>query len=114
MKKTYKKSLYFILACLGTFAAAIEISGCGSSSSSSSSAATTAVQVSWTAVSNATSYLVEEAVDGTSFSQVEEFSSSTTSWNPSSLVDGHIYYFRVRAINSGGYSPYSDITSISL
>jgi hypothetical protein len=38
---------------------------------------------------------------------------TTTSALVGSLSVGHTYYFRVRAYNAGGYSPYSNVITVT-
>ncbi len=60
--------------------------------------------VSWTGVSTATSYTLQEQVNGSAWTTV--LSSGATSWGTSGKTDGN-YGYRVQACNAGGCGPWS-------
>jgi hypothetical protein len=106
----------FIVKSAPVTAALLALAGCGSSSSSSSSAtsATASAQITWSASSGATGYYIEESSDGVTFAQIDTIAAPTTSLTVPNLSTGQLYYFRIRAYNGGGISPYSDMASVSL
>ncbi len=67
----------------------------------------TSIQVNWSAVSGATSYqlYISSSSGGTYTTQV--YSGSSTTYTLTSLNQGRIYYFKVKATNSSGSSPQS-------
>ena len=90
--------------------------GAAASSSPTSSSPTAQtngiVQLSWVASTDLpTGYLIEQSTNGTTFTQVSTAASGTTTVMVSGLTRGQTYYFRMRASNSGGDSPYTPIVS---
>ncbi len=77
--------------------------------SAPSSNATGAYTVSWTSVSTATSYNLQEQINGGSWTPVQ--SSGATDWGAAGKSDG-TYTYRVQACNGGGCSAWSS-TSIT-
>ncbi|MBI4972611.1 MAG: filamentous hemagglutinin N-terminal domain-containing protein [Candidatus Omnitrophica bacterium] len=69
--------------------------------------------VSWTSVSSAVSYRVQRARDSSFTSGLEEYTTSSTNYDFTSLSDGQIYYYRVRAERDGGWkqTAWSDTVS---
>jgi hypothetical protein len=62
----------------------------------------------WTDVPNATSYLVEVSTSSTFATIARSATVTTSQWTPSTALDySTIYYWRVRAKNACGYSPWS-------
>ena len=76
----------------------------------------TSVSISWAEVTTATSYGIEytdnkdnfDVTSGTSSTQVDV----GTTFTITGLESGHEYFFRVRAINDEGESPYTEIKSV--
>lgn len=76
----------------------------------------TSVSISWAEVATATSYGIEytdnkdnfDVTSGTSSTQVD----AGTTFTITGLESGHEYFFRVRAINDEGESPYTEIKSV--
>lgn len=76
----------------------------------------TSVSITWSEVSTATSYGIEytdnkdnfDVTSGTSSTQVDV----GTTFTITGLESGHEYFFRVRAINDQGESPYTEIKSV--
>lgn len=79
---------------------------------------TTSVYLEWDAVNTATSYDIEYAT------QIDYFDSSdktqsitgieTTRYEKTGLDDGGTYFFRLRAVNSAGKSPWSEASSVTV
>jgi hypothetical protein len=67
--------------------------------------------VSWTTVSAATTYAVEEQVNGGGFTQIQN--SASTSVAVSGKGNG-TYGYRVRACNGAGCGPYSGTVSVTV
>jgi len=65
--------------------------------------------VSWTGVSGASSYTLQEQVNGGAWSSVQ--SNSSGSWNTSGKANG-TYGYRVQACNAVGCGPFSVVSSI--
>ncbi|MFZ1455198.1 MAG: fibronectin type III domain-containing protein [Saprospiraceae bacterium] len=63
-----------------------------------------AISVSWTSVSGATSYAVDQALNNTFTSGLQTFTAATNSYSATGLAASTTYYFRVRAVNSAGAS----------
>lgn len=76
----------------------------------------TSVSISWTEVTTADSYGIEytdnkdnfDVTSGTTVTQVD----TGTTFTITGLESGHEYFFRVKAINDEGESPYTDIKSV--
>lgn len=81
--------------------------------STPATSATGSYTVSWSSVSGATSYLLQEAVNGGSWSNVQN--SAATSWGASSQGNGS-YSYRVQACNASGCGPLSSTgtTTVSI
>lgn len=77
----------------------------------------TSVYIEWSAVDTATSYDIQYATDKDfdgSNQQVSSDSTDLTHRTLTGLSTGDEYFFRVRAVNSGGESAWSDIVSVIL
>ena len=75
---------------------------------SASAAGSTQINLSWSAVANATGYSVERSANGSSgWAEVATLGAGVVAYSDTGLVAGTPYYYRVRASNAGGYSPYS-------
>jgi photosystem II stability/assembly factor-like uncharacterized protein len=73
---------------------------------------TSAVDLSWQPSSGATSYTI--ALDtSSSFSNPVNWKTETTSQTTVTLAAGVTYYWRVAAVNAGGVSPWSPVSSFS-
>jgi len=53
-------------------------------------------------------YIVEEATDST-FAAANTYVSATTAWEPATEMLPGVYHYRIKAINSWGESPWSDV-----
>lgn len=73
---------------------------------------TNSYNVTWNAVSNATSYTLQQSSDNT-FTTPTTFSLTTTSKSFTNQSNGN-YYYRVSASNSAGTSSYSNVQSITV
>ncbi|TAL00601.1 MAG: hypothetical protein EPO07_09500, partial [Verrucomicrobia bacterium] len=60
---------------------------------------------------NESSFLIERSQDNVNFSQVVTTGAGVTSYSDTGLSAGTTYYYRVRAGNAGGNSPYSNVAS---
>jgi hypothetical protein len=58
-----------------------------------------------------TGFLVERSTDGTNFSQIASLGSNVKAYSSTGLSASKKYYYRVRAVNSAGYSAYSNTAS---
>jgi len=73
------------------------------------------VQLTWTAVAGQqTGFYIEQSTDGITFTQIQTIPSPTTTTTVTGLTAGQKYYFRIRAYNSLGSSPYTTVVSIQL
>lgn len=75
------------------------------------SASTTSIALSWTAVSNATSYQLQRATNAAFSTGLNTSSQSGTSVNATGLTNGTTYYFRIAAISSSGQGSWSNTAS---
>ena len=76
-----------------------------------SSNTTGSYAVSWTALSSATSYTLQEQINGGSWG--DTYSGGGTSWNASGKGSG-MYGYRVQGCNAGGCGPWSTTQSVSV
>ena len=76
----------------------------------------TSVSISWSEVTTATSYNIEYTDDVNNFDVTSATSSVTvdvgTRFTVTGLESGHEYFFRVRAVNDEGESPYTEPKSV--
>lgn len=76
----------------------------------------TSVYLEWTAVDSAETYDIEYATEKRYFDGSDQTSTVTgikfTHYEKTGLQTGDEYFFRVRAVNSKGESPWSDIASV--
>jgi hypothetical protein len=69
--------------------------------------------VDWSDVSGATRYLLQEDDSPAFDSPTVRYNSSNSEWAASGQASG-TWYYRVRASNGGGYSPWSDVQSVTV
>lgn len=70
------------------------------------------INLTWNDVStNETSFLIERSTNNVSYTQIASVSAGSTSYSDTGLAGSTTYYYRVRASNTGGNSPYSNIAS---
>jgi autotransporter-associated beta strand protein len=73
------------------------------------------VNLTWTdttvAPNTASNYSIEDSTDGTNFSVVTTAPAGSTSIAIGGLQVSTKYYFRIRGLNSVGYSPYSNVAN---
>ncbi len=70
------------------------------------------INLTWTDnAGNESNYLVERSLDGNNWTGIATLAANTVSFNSTGLSANTLYYFRVRAWNSGGYSGYSNVAS---
>ncbi|HKV00925.1 MAG TPA: fibronectin type III domain-containing protein, partial [Ktedonobacteraceae bacterium] len=73
------------------------------------------IDLSWIDTStNETAITVERSTDGVTFSQIASLPAGSTSYQNTGITSGGTYYYRVRAQNSFGASPYSNIASATV
>jgi titin len=70
----------------------------------------TEIDLSW-AAPRASTVLIERSTDGATFSQVATSSASNSGYKDKQCAKSKTYYYRIRAQNSGGKSPYSAVVS---
>ena len=70
---------------------------------------TTEIDLAWTDNSNQTGFFIERSTDNINFTQIA--STTSTSYQNTGLSSSTTYYYRVRAFNGGGDSPYSSTAS---
>ena len=73
--------------------------------------ATTVIRVSWTSDPVVTGFLLERSTDGVNFSPLAELAANEKSFTNSGLALNTTYFYRVRATNIVGLSPYSTVAS---
>jgi hypothetical protein len=70
------------------------------------------INLSWTDNSNnETGFKVERSKNGKGFSQLATVGANVTTYSDTGLNRTTTYYYRVRAVNAGGNSAYSNIAS---
>lgn len=73
---------------------------------------TSQIDLNWSDNSTNESYfLIERSQDNMNFSQIATTGTGVTSYSNAGLSPGTTYYYRVRASNAGGNSPYSNVAS---
>jgi hypothetical protein len=76
---------------------------------SATAVSTSQINLTWTDnSSNEDNFLIERSADNMTFSQIAVVGPNVTSYSDTGLVESATYYYRVRASNSGGPSPYSN------
>ncbi len=67
------------------------------------------INLAWTDnATNETNFLIERAPDATNFTQIAAVTANTTNYSDTGLAPLTPYYYRVRASNAAGFSPYSN------
>jgi len=75
-------------------------------------ASSSQINLSWTAGSaNHTGFKVERSLNGTTYSQIGTTAANVTTFNNTGLSAATLHYYRVRANNAQGDSPYSNVAS---
>jgi len=70
------------------------------------------IQLSWTDnATNETSYQLERSTDGTIFPLLATLAASSTQYSDNTVAPSTVYYYRLRAVNDAGASPYSNTAS---
>lgn len=71
------------------------------------------VTLTWTDTSAVESgFKIERSTDGTRYTQIATVGANVVSYTNSGLAGGKKYYYRVRAYNNGGSSPYSNVVMV--
>jgi acid phosphatase type 7 len=71
------------------------------------------IRLNWVDNSNnETAFKIERSTDGINFSQIATVVANTVTYQNTGLTSGVRYYYRVRASNGAGDSPYSNIANI--
>jgi hypothetical protein len=74
----------------------------------------TQVDLTWVDTSTSeTGFLLERSLDGVSFTQIASLPANTTSYRDGSLAASTLYYYRARAWNGSGNSPYNGVATAS-
>lgn len=77
-----------------------------------SASSTSLISLFWTDDSNnETEFHLEKSLNAVDFSEVFVAQADFTGYNDFDVVPGLQYYYRVRAYNAGGFSPYSNMVS---
>jgi hypothetical protein len=80
---------------------------------SATAPSSTQVRLTWTdTASNETGFHIERSLNGTTFQQVASVGGNVTTYTDPNRTAGTLYYYRVRAYNTGGTSAYSSVVSI--
>ena len=75
-------------------------------------ASATSINLAWTNnATNATAVLVERSPNNTTFTQIASLAATVAAYADTGLTTNTIYYYRVRAQNSSGFSAYSATAS---
>lgn len=88
-----------------------QLAATGAPTLTATAASTTSIALSWTAISNATSYQLQRATNAAFSTGLNTSSQSGTSVNASGLTNGTTYYFRIAAISSSGQGSWSNTAS---
>lgn len=69
---------------------------------------TTSMRLTWTDnASTETGFKIEQSADGSTYTQIDTTTANIATYSITSLTCNTLYYFRVRAFNTGGNSDYS-------
>ena len=72
----------------------------------------TQINLTWAdASTNETSFLIERSTDNVGYTQIASVGAGVTGHSDAGLSGSTLYYYRVRASNSGGNSAYSNVAS---
>lgn len=75
-------------------------------------ASTTQINLTWTAIATAANVLIERSPDGSNnWSQIADLPGVTTTFEDKNLSQNTRYYYRIRAKNASGTSPFSDVAN---
>jgi hypothetical protein len=75
-------------------------------------ASRTQINLAWSDNSaNETSFAIERSLNGSAFSPIATVGAGTTTYSSGGLSANKTYYYRVRASNAAGNSPYSNVAS---
>ena len=79
-------------------------------------AGTAQINLAWASANtpSVTTILIERSSDGSSFGQIASVSGTLTAYSDNNLASAVTYYYRVRATNAIGVSPYSSVASASV
>jgi hypothetical protein len=98
-----------------TYTPAAPLAPSGLSSSVITTGTSTYVSSGWVDNSNnETGFLIERSLDNVLFSVVASTTAGITSYNNFGVASGATYYYKVRAFNTGGFSAYSNTTSVTI
>jgi|GEM_PF-379292 len=79
---------------------------------SASAISSTRIDLSWTDTSSETGYRVERSANGsTGWAEIASVSANQTTYSDLQVSAQQTYFYRVRGVNSGGFSPYSNTAS---
>jgi hypothetical protein len=72
------------------------------------------VSLTWTdSATNEINTLIERSTDGVAFNLIAAPTAGATNLVDAGLLPGTTYYYRVRASNAGGTSPYSNVAGVT-
>jgi hypothetical protein len=84
----------------------------GLTAARNASSPSSAIDLRWSDTSsNESTFLVERSTDGFNFAQVASLAANATTFTNTGLAASTTYTYRVRASNSGGFSPYTSTAS---
>lgn len=73
---------------------------------------TTRIDLAWNASSGATGYRVEKSSNGSSgWNEIAQLNGSQVTYSDTTVSQQQTWFYRVRALNTGGFSPYSNVAS---
>ncbi|WP_051663963.1 fibronectin type III domain-containing protein [Dyadobacter crusticola] len=108
-KNTAGKSAYTSIV----LAVTLQVAPAAPDSLTGTAISQTQINLAWADRSdNETGYQLERSTNGSTFTKIADLSANVTTYQNTGLIAGTLYYYRVRAVNAAGASPYSGAISV--